>query len=280
MLQENSSLEVEIRRLSEQLQKQEERYEANTRTESKNSVEIKPEVNLNGGAQSLDKEFSQSEKQEAFKFLGLPLASTSQEIAQRYKTLKTEYEALISNCPRGLRDICELRLQGLENAFGLIFPEREKEEDQRVERAFEMLQLSRGTDKAKIVKRFRELTDVCLKAMKSSDAFIKEAAAKELEKLEEAIPVLVPEELMDGSMAEVVMPQMGESITEGTITKWLKREGEPIDRDEPLFEISTEKVDAEIPSPVAGVLKKILVAEGETVEVNYRVAWIKLPEVA
>src|SRR2546428_4242848 len=62
----------------------------------------------------------------------------------------------------------------------------------------------------------------------------------------------------------VIMPQMGESIAEGTITKWLKKVGERVERDEPLFEISTDKVDAEIPSPAAGVLAKILVQENET----------------
>src|SRR5579872_181381 len=67
---------------------------------------------------------------------------------------------------------------------------------------------------------------------------------------------------------EVLMPQMGESIFEGTITKWLKKPGETVQRDEPLFEISTDKVDAEIPSPAAGVLKEIKVAEGATVQVN------------
>jgi len=71
---------------------------------------------------------------------------------------------------------------------------------------------------------------------------------------------------------EVVMPQMGESIAEGTITKWLKQPGERVERDEPLFEISTDKVDAEIPSPSAGVLLQILHKEGETVEVNKVVA--------
>lgn len=71
---------------------------------------------------------------------------------------------------------------------------------------------------------------------------------------------------------EVVMPQMGESIAEGTITKWLKKVGEPVERDEPLFEISTDKVDAEIPSPAAGTLKEIRFKEGETVEVNTVVA--------
>ena len=67
---------------------------------------------------------------------------------------------------------------------------------------------------------------------------------------------------------DVVMPQMGESITEGTITKWLKQVGEAVQRDEPLFEISTDKVDAEIPSPAAGVLKEIKIQEGATVQIN------------
>jgi 2-oxoglutarate dehydrogenase E2 component (dihydrolipoamide succinyltransferase) len=73
---------------------------------------------------------------------------------------------------------------------------------------------------------------------------------------------------------EVVMPQMGESIAEGTITKWLKKVGEHVERDEPLFEISTDKVDAEIPSPAAGTLTQILFNEGDTVEVNKVVAYI------
>src|SRR5258708_27002977 len=71
---------------------------------------------------------------------------------------------------------------------------------------------------------------------------------------------------------EVVMPQMGESIAEGTITKWLKNVGDHVDRDEPLFEISSEKVDAEIPSPAAGTLTEVRYKEGETVEVNTVVA--------
>jgi pyruvate dehydrogenase E2 component (dihydrolipoamide acetyltransferase) len=71
---------------------------------------------------------------------------------------------------------------------------------------------------------------------------------------------------------EVVMPQMGESIAEGTITKWLKNVGDHVDRDEPLFEISTDKVDAEIPSPAAGTLTEVRYKEGETVEVNTVVA--------
>ncbi len=72
----------------------------------------------------------------------------------------------------------------------------------------------------------------------------------------------------------VLMPQMGESIAEGTIVRWIKKVGDPVDRDEPLFEISTDKVDAEIPSPAAGVLSSIAVREGETVPVNSVVATI------
>jgi len=77
-----------------------------------------------------------------------------------------------------------------------------------------------------------------------------------------------------GAATEVLMPQMGESITEGTITKWLKKVGDKIERDEPIFEISTDKVDAEIPSPVAGVLTEIKAAEGTTVAINTVVALI------
>jgi 2-oxoglutarate dehydrogenase E2 component (dihydrolipoamide succinyltransferase) len=73
---------------------------------------------------------------------------------------------------------------------------------------------------------------------------------------------------------EVVMPQMGESIAEGTITRWLVKPGDRVERDQPLFEISTDKVDAEIPSPVAGVLKEIKAEEGETVPVNQVVALV------
>jgi 2-oxoglutarate dehydrogenase E2 component (dihydrolipoamide succinyltransferase) len=75
----------------------------------------------------------------------------------------------------------------------------------------------------------------------------------------------------------VVMPQMGESIFEGTVTKWLKKPGDKIERDEPLFEISTDKVDAEIPAPAAGVLKEIKVQAGETVAVQTVVAVIDAP---
>src|SRR5262245_38821485 len=69
-------------------------------------------------------------------------------------------------------------------------------------------------------------------------------------------------------MTDVIMPQMGESIAEGTITKWLKQVGDKVQRDEPLFEISTDKVDAEIPAPAAGVLKEIRVQPGATVPIN------------
>src|SRR5258708_21492562 len=67
---------------------------------------------------------------------------------------------------------------------------------------------------------------------------------------------------------DIVMPQMGESIFEGTITKWLKKPGDKVERDEPLFEISTDKVDAEIPSPSAGLLKKIKIGGGQTVPIQ------------
>src|SRR5438552_11742931 len=73
---------------------------------------------------------------------------------------------------------------------------------------------------------------------------------------------------------KVIMPQMGESIIEGTITKWVKRVGTRVRRDEPLFEISTDKVDSEIPSPASGVLTQILVPEGQTVQINTVVAVI------
>ena len=75
-------------------------------------------------------------------------------------------------------------------------------------------------------------------------------------------------------MIDVVMPQMGESIVEGTLTKWLKKPGEAVGRDEPLFEISTDKVDTEIPSPAAGTLAEVLIEEGKTVGINTIVARI------
>ena len=76
---------------------------------------------------------------------------------------------------------------------------------------------------------------------------------------------------------DIVMPQMGESIFEGTITKWLKKPGDKVERDEPLFEISTDKVDAEIPSPAAGVLKEIKFGEGQTVPIQTVVGVIDAP---
>src|SRR6266511_2100097 len=70
------------------------------------------------------------------------------------------------------------------------------------------------------------------------------------------------------------MPQLGETVVEGTITKWLKKEGDTVERDEPLFEISTDKVDTEVPSPLAGKLVEIKVQEGETVQVGTELAMI------
>ena len=69
-------------------------------------------------------------------------------------------------------------------------------------------------------------------------------------------------------MAEVTLPQLGETVTEGTITRWFKKVGDTVAADEPLFEVSTDKVDTEVPSPVAGVLTEIRVPEGETVPVG------------
>jgi 2-oxoglutarate dehydrogenase E2 component (dihydrolipoamide succinyltransferase) len=92
-----------------------------------------------------------------------------------------------------------------------------------------------------------------------------------------AVPVAetaVPIPPAQASLTDVVMPQMGESIFEGTITKWLKKPGDAVQQDEPLFEISTDKVDAEIPSPAAGILSEIKVQAGTTVQINAVVAVI------
>src|ERR671925_1258857 len=77
-----------------------------------------------------------------------------------------------------------------------------------------------------------------------------------------------------GTAVDVVMPQMGVSVSEGTITKWLKSEGENIEADEGLLEISTDKVDTEVPSPASGVVQQILAQEGETVAVGTKIAVI------
>ena len=78
----------------------------------------------------------------------------------------------------------------------------------------------------------------------------------------------------DGQTTTVTMPELGESITEGTITRWIKQEGDRVEADEPLFEISTDKVDTEVPSPVSGILKSIKVQADETVEVGAELAVI------
>src|SRR6188508_755565 len=83
------------------------------------------------------------------------------------------------------------------------------------------------------------------------------------------MPLTAPRFTYEGFMpTDVVMPQMGESIAEGTIVRWIKKVGDTVQRDEPLFEISTDKVDAEIPAPAAGVLKEIRVQPGTTVAIN------------
>ena len=73
-------------------------------------------------------------------------------------------------------------------------------------------------------------------------------------------------------MAEITLPQLGETVTEGTITRWFKKVGESVAADEPLFEVSTDKVDTEVPSPIAGVLTEIRVPEGDTVPVGTVIA--------
>ena len=73
-------------------------------------------------------------------------------------------------------------------------------------------------------------------------------------------------------MADVTLPQLGETVTEGTITQWFKQVGDTVADDEPLFEVSTDKVDTEVPSPIAGVVTEIRVAEGDTIDVGTVVA--------
>ena len=80
--------------------------------------------------------------------------------------------------------------------------------------------------------------------------------------------------MASGTAVDVVMPQMGVSVSEGTVTKWLKNPGDTVEADEPLLEISTDKVDTEVPSPGSGVLSEILVDEGQTVEVGTLLARI------
>jgi len=89
-------------------------------------------------------------------------------------------------------------------------------------------------------------------------------------------PVATPTQATSGNLVEVVMPKMGESLQEGTVTKWLKKVGETIERDEMILEISTDKVDTEVPAPVGGVLAEIMVKEGETVEVGTAIAKISI----
>jgi pyruvate dehydrogenase E2 component (dihydrolipoamide acetyltransferase) len=102
----------------------------------------------------------------------------------------------------------------------------------------------------------------------SAPASTPEAPKQEAAASSAPAPASAPAPPASGSATEIVMPQMGESIFEGTITKWLKQVGDQVQRDEPLFEISTDKVDAEIPSPAAGVLSEIKVPAGSTVQIN------------
>src|SRR6266511_333172 len=106
-----------------------------------------------------------------------------------------------------------------------------------------------------------------------SEAPAGEAAEAEAEPAREEPPAAAASG--DGETATVAMPELGESITEGTITRWLKQEGDRVEVDEPLFEVSTDKVDTEVPSPVAGVLQSIKVQVDETVEVGAELAVIE-----
>ncbi len=111
--------------------------------------------------------------------------------------------------------------------------------------------------------------EVLTKAVSASKADTANSAAAG-----QTVPTPQPDAQAAGDATEVVMPQMGESITEGTVSKWLKAVGDRIEKDEPLLEISTDKVDAEVPSPAAGTLLEIKAQEGETVEVGTVVALV------
>jgi pyruvate dehydrogenase E2 component (dihydrolipoamide acetyltransferase) len=115
-------------------------------------------------------------------------------------------------------------------------------------------------------------TAVSAPAASAPQPVAEQAPAAPAPKAPEPPPPASPEATTGGTATDVIMPQMGESIFEGTITKWLKKVGDTVQRDEPLFEISTDKVDAEIPSPAAGVLTEIKVPEGSTVQINTVVA--------
>src|SRR5674476_51010 len=93
-------------------------------------------------------------------------------------------------------------------------------------------------------------------------------------------PIVVHSEGNDVARMDVIMPQMGESIAEGTLSRWLKAVGDEVKRDEPIFEISTDKVDAEIPAPAAGILAEILVQQGQTVAVQTVVARLETDKAA
>ncbi|MDQ2747854.1 MAG: 2-oxoglutarate dehydrogenase, E2 component, dihydrolipoamide succinyltransferase [Acidobacteriota bacterium] len=114
----------------------------------------------------------------------------------------------------------------------------------------------------------KELIEDELEATKNEPVAEQVAAVESAVKADEAASIPVNSAPSSAGATEIVMPQMGESITEGTVSKWLKAVGDTIEKDEPLLEISTDKVDAEVPSPVAGKLLEIRTNEGETVEVG------------
>ncbi len=120
------------------------------------------------------------------------------------------------------------------------------------------------TEPAKVEEPKEEAKEEAKEETKEEAPPVEEVSQPEPEQM----PATVSATTSSGAATEVVMPQMGESITEGTVSKWLKAVGDKIEKDEPLLEISTDKVDAEVPSPVAGTLLEIRTNEGETVEVG------------
>jgi pyruvate dehydrogenase E2 component (dihydrolipoamide acetyltransferase) len=148
--------------------------------------------------------------------------------------------------------------------------DQEQEEAGGEQEAEEAAQPDEGSEEAGT----EEEREAAAEADGGGEAKAEEAEAKEAEAKEEPAERPRAGASGDGKTTTVTMPELGESITEGTITRWLKQEGDQVEADEPLFEISTDKVDTEVPSPVAGVLQSIKVQADETVEVGAELAVI------
>jgi pyruvate dehydrogenase E2 component (dihydrolipoamide acetyltransferase) len=148
--------------------------------------------------------------------------------------------------------------------------DQEQEEAGGEQEAEEAAQPDEGSEEAGT----EEEREAAAEADGGGEAKAEEAEAKEAEAKEEPAERPRAGASGDGKTTTVTMPELGESITEGTITRWLKQEGDQVEADEPLFEVSTDKVDTEVPSPVAGVLQSIKVQADETVEVGAELAVI------